>query len=522
MKSPTSSCSSICRVLRGARVTSWGALLSMVVSALLLAGPANAQPGLDDVPALAGLKQRWLDAMDNLRVPGCAVAVLQGGEIIAMEGLGMRNIDGDPVDADTGFYIASITKTYVAAAVVALAEQGLIDLDAPVSQYLPRFKLAGDSGARITVRDLLCHRAGLDSSPIVILDAYSGEITEDRYYHWLELSKPVGHVEYTNVNFTVAGRIIEAVTGESWKDHLAAKLFAPLGLERTTAYASKLYNDANTAAPMATEKGEWVECKVRKTDSTMHAAGGLGTTARDAAGWILAQRPGGGLESTGLLSPAARENMQTQQGELPSPNGQIRRITGYGLGWQVGTFRGRPYRNHGGGYVGTATLMAYLPDDDIGVAILTNSMMGGALNTIVSIDVFDRLLGETGHPDMLPQYEGRAAQMLAQNDDPGQATLGADSLSLEPKLYAGRYSSEHWGTVEITLVDNSLAATMGTMSFTFQPVSTDRFGIAAGMGGGALEFDAAFLPDDHGGIATLFLGDDEQLIRFDRVTASKQ
>ena len=112
---------------------------------------------------------------------------------------------------------------------------------------------------------------------------------------------------------------------------------------------------------MAYERETFVDSSVRKTDNTMHAAGGLGTSARDAATWILAQRAGGGLESTGLLSAEARKDMQTLQGQLPSPRGRIRHIQGYGLGWQMGTYRGRPYLNHGGGYVGAATLMAFPP-----------------------------------------------------------------------------------------------------------------------------------------------------------------
>jgi CubicO group peptidase (beta-lactamase class C family) len=177
-----------------------------VAMVMLLGGALTAAEPTD--PALRGLRERWTEAMRALRVPGLAVVVVRGDEVTHLDALGVRDPAGPkPVTPDTYFYIASCTKPYVAAAAVRLAEAGKLDLDAPVQRYLPRFQLAdADAAQKLTVRDLLTHRPGLNTFPVVFLDAFTGEITEDRYYHFLKLARPGGQVAYSNIHFTLAGR----------------------------------------------------------------------------------------------------------------------------------------------------------------------------------------------------------------------------------------------------------------------------------------------------------------------------
>lgn len=196
-------------------------------ASVLLTSLAIPVPGQETVvpEEFAPLRARWLRAMEKLDVPGVSIAAVRDGEIVYLDALGVRDDRGRPVTTETGFYIASATKPFVAMAVLTLAQQGKVDLDAAVKTYLPRFQLADDTATReVTVRDLLCHRRGLNNGAIVFLDAYTGEITEDRYYHFLaEVS--AGDVAYTNVNFTLAGKVVEAVTGKNWQDYLKEAIF---------------------------------------------------------------------------------------------------------------------------------------------------------------------------------------------------------------------------------------------------------------------------------------------------------
>ena len=326
------------------RVAPFG-LLSAIAVSLAIPGPALAAPGpgsgeevarIDEVPELDGLRERWAAAMPELGVPGCAIAVLRDRELLALDALGIRNPDGDPVDADTMFYVASCTKTFTAAALAVLAEAGRVDLDEPIQVYLPRFELRDpDMAALLTIGEALCHLPGLNSFPIVFQDAYTGQITEDRYWHWMSRVEPLGTVRYTNVHYTLAGRVLEAVEGKSWKDVLEERLFQPAGMTRTTAYASRMYSDPNVAFPMEGAPGAYTACATRKTDRTMHAAGGTGTTARDAARWLLVQLRDGEVDGRRVFSEDTALHSRELLSEI-EPSGTIRRQEGFGLAWSVG------------------------------------------------------------------------------------------------------------------------------------------------------------------------------------------
>ncbi len=482
--------------------------------------PAAAPPTIREVAEFEGLYDRWVEAMDGLGVPAFAVAVVKDGRLYALDAMGPRDTEtGAPIDGDTIFYIASITKTYLAAGIVALAEEGRIDLDAPVRSYLPLFALADEEAtSTVTVRDLLCHRPGIDSGPIVYLDAYTGQITEDRYYRWLGRVTPSGSVQYSNVHFTLLGRVIEAVTGESWKDYLQQRIFEPAGMSRTTAYASRMYGDPNAAVPLILTANGWVPSRVRKTDRTMHAAGGMGTTARDAARWIELQFGGGSIDGATVLTEASVADMHAFQSKLEEPRGRIRRREGFGLGWHRGTFRGRPYLTHGGGYVGAATHVSFLPEHGIGVVVFCNSQgPANGLIDIVSIDVYDRLLGETGHADLLPPYKERATQLRLRMLEPAASganpVVAEEGLSREPEAYVGVFTNADWGAVDVRLADRMLVGVIGDLSLTLHSTATDRFTAVATAG---LDFEGSFVVDGEGRVAAVQLGVDDEVIVFDR------
>ena len=459
------------------------ALLSLALSLPVAAARAQAPPALDprlaDVPELADLPARWTRALADLGVPGCAVAVVRGDAVLGYATLGVRNPAGDPVDLDTIFYIASITKTYTAAALAALAEDGVLDLDQVVEEYLPRFTLADEQAAwHVTVRDLLCHRPGLESFPIVFLDAYTGEITEDRYYHWLAQVEPLDEVTYSNVHFTLAGRVLEAQSGRCWQDALAERLFVPAGLTRTTAYASRMYGDANAAIPMKVAGAGFAACSTRKTDATMHAAGGMGTSARDGARWLLLQLGEGQLGGTRVFSAETARALIARQSDS-EPQGQIRRLDGFGLGWMLGTYRGRPYATHGGGYVGTAAHMSFLPEERLGVVVLANSSPGGqALCDVVSIDVYDRLLG-IEERDLLPSYVEDMREIRGERTPPESDLASSGALSLPAAAYAGRYLDPHWGTLRLEFAEGEFSAALGELALRLHGRGTDAFAAAA-------------------------------------------
>jgi CubicO group peptidase (beta-lactamase class C family) len=451
---------------------------TMSLLAALLLGSATAAEPVD--PALKGLRERWAEAMKELNIPGVAVVVVRDNRVIHLEALGVRDPDGaKPVTPDTYFYIASCTKPYLAMLAARLAEEGKLDLDAPVKRYLPRFQVAdAELTEKLTVRDLLTHRQGLNSFPIVFLDAFTGEITEDRYYHFLKEVKPTKRCEYSNLHFTLAGRVIEAVTGKNWRDALREHLFQPVGMGRTTGYASKMYADEDAAFPLEARDGGWALIANRKTDRTMHAAGGLGTTARDLGRWLRLNLNGGEIDGRQILSRRGIEPMQTLQAKAAGgPRGGDLKSEGFGLGWQIGSCKDIRVVLHGGGYPGAAAHISFLPDKRVGVAVVANTgaAAGPFVSEVAALDVYKRLLGVEGE-DILPRLKKQYGEYIARRRKDPAAPNPAEGkgLSLEPEKYAGTYENANWGTARVGVKDGKLTAVLGELAMEIKSNGADR------------------------------------------------
>jgi CubicO group peptidase (beta-lactamase class C family) len=477
-------------------------------------------PGVADVPQLAGLAERWMDALEVLDAPGFALAAVKDGSVLALDAFGVRNAAGEPATIDTCYYIASVTKTFTAMAVCVLAAEGKVDLDAPVKKVLPQLELSDtELTETLSLRDLLCHRHGISCDPIVQRDAYTGQITDEIYFELLREAEIAHQVRYDNVHFTLAGRVIEAVSGKKWQDFLAQSLFAPAGMPRTTAYASQMYGKGEHAEPMLLVDGKWVRSALRKTDRTMHAAGGMGTTARDAARWLILNTNGGRLGDRVILPEALAREYHTQQSALPQPSGRIRIEEGFALGWQTGKYRdpSRPYLFHGGGYVGAASYFCFLPNERIGVAVLSNSSPGGsAIATIVSIDVLDRLLGVKGQSDLLPSYAETAQRLRERPDNampigpnPAKAPGG---LSRPPAEYAGTYTHPVEGELEVLFERGELAAHVGDLPYVLVSTGKDEFTACVVPG---MKETGRFELDSGGKALVVTLGS----VRFERIGA---
>lgn len=458
------------------------------LSALTIIGlAAPSTHAADPVPKeFEGLRERWESAMKDLDVPGMAVVVVKDGKIVFTETLGVRDpATNAPVTPDTMFYIASCTKAYMAFAIMTLVDQGKIALDAPVKKYLPKFEIADAKlSEKLTIQDLLSHAKGLNSGPIVTMDAYTGEITEERFYRWLREVKAKGSFQYTNLHFTVLGRVVEAVTGKPWREYLEEQVFKPAGMTRTTGFASRMYGDQDCAQPCSLEGGKITASRLRKSDQTMHAAGGLGTTANDMARWMILNLGQGTIEGKKILSADRTKSMWREVSKLDSPMSRAGRTrNAYGLGWAVGTFQGKRMIEHSGGYVGASAFISFLPDEGWGVAAVVNQ--SSPMAEIAVSDVYDRLLG-TKTPDELPRMKGLAAE--ARNRISRQQTsfankpVTADRVSAPIQLIPGIYENPDWGTLTLDLADGKMRATWGGMQMILRSTAKDEFDLDSGSG----------------------------------------
>lgn len=446
----------------------WRGLALTLFVLLGIAGSARAQaPDASKVQdwksKTKALRARWEPLLVETRIPGLAVAIVAGDEVILLEAFGKRDVQKNlPADTDTLFYIASSTKSFVAMAITLLAEEGKLDLDAPVKKYLPRFQLADVKATEtITLRDLLSHRAGLNHGAISFAEAYSGQIDEEKFYRLLATATPRNAFAYSNLHFTLLGRVIQAVTGKHWRDFVGERILKPAGMKRTVCSGRALWGDGNAAT--FTDPRDWNRpILAHKTNRTMHAAGGMAASAADLATWLRLNMNAGKLSSKQVIPAAVVKKMQERQIENKSNFGPFER-TGYGLGWYTSTYKGRANIHHFGGYEGARAHVSFMPEAGLGVAVVMNTQ--GAMPEIIAADIYDQLLG-LGAPDMIEMARQRLAQDQAraqqrpQLTGPNPAEPGGLTLAVR---YAGEYQNPDWGTVSVRVDNGRMTMKIGDL-----------------------------------------------------------
>ncbi|MFG0317064.1 MAG: serine hydrolase [Planctomycetota bacterium JB042] len=458
-------------------------------------------PPADD--AWSDLSARWRDRLARHDVPGLAVAVVAADRVLHAEGFGVRDAAGGAVDPETVFYIASATKPFTAFAVALLAEDGRLSIDAPVRSALPRFALATpEATADVTILDLLSHRRGLTAHPAIVFnDAYTGQITEDRFFRLLRRSAPREEYRYNNLHFTILGRVVEAASGLHWKEFLARRVFTPLSMTRTSGNVSTFAGDPNVAVGLERRGDAWAEVALAKTDATMHAAGGLKTTVLDLARWIRLHLNGGEVDGVRIASDATMTAMTTPVVEFDGAYGPFTRDA-CASGWNVGTYDGRTMVHHFGGYVGFAAHVSFLPEHGVGVAVVANG--SGAASSavhVVACDVYDRLIGTSGGDDAWAEMEAAGARASTPPIERRPGPVAADGLMLDAAAYEGRYEHDDWGTVVVSIEGGELAARIGNLRPRFVSSALDgvRFDLFPGS-----EVDGWFVLDD----------DEEEVVAF--------
>ena len=286
--------------------------------------------------------------------PGMSIAVVRDTQVIYAKGFGWADVDAQrPVTPETIFYIASTTKSFTGLAAVLLDEQGRLDLDAPLSRYLPTAKLQAPLNPdSITLRALLSHTHGIDNDgPIVFRTAFSGEHTNDRLIALLTAHPPAktgrGYV-YGNIGYNIAALAMDATTGESWREVLQRAIFQPLGMTSTSAYVSRMPRE-RLAQPYRREPTGFARAPYNKGDANMQAAGGLVSSAVDMARWLEAHINGGVVDGRRVFPASAIAETHRRQATV-SANARGLVLNGYGFGWQIGTVGADTILTHGGGF----------------------------------------------------------------------------------------------------------------------------------------------------------------------------
>lgn len=407
---------------------------------------------IDEYAAKAG--QEW-------RVPGFAIAIVKDDKVVLAKGYGVREL-GKPevVDKDTLFAIASNSKAFTAAALATLVDDGKLKWDDPVTKYIPWFQLYDPWVSReMTVRDLLSHRSGLATFGGDLL-WYESSYSRNEIIRRIRFLKPTtsfrSRYGYQNIMFLTAGEIVPVITGKSWDDYVREKFFTPLGMSRTTTSYKKLLATANIATPHNEVDGKIRVIRYGNADNVGGAAA-VNSSVGDLAQWLRLQLGRGIWDGKKIFSAAQSREMwnpntivsgTTEQGEKFNPTVHFNL---YGLGWGLNDYQGRKVVSHGGGLDGMVSRVAMMPEENLGLVILTNSE--SVFSTVLSAKIFDVFLGVPKR-DWSADYLAR----VKRGEEAGKAAALKVEQSRVPNTepsgpllwFTGTYSGALYGDATVT------------------------------------------------------------------------
>ncbi|HEX8288429.1 MAG TPA: serine hydrolase [Pyrinomonadaceae bacterium] len=407
-------------------------------------------------------------ARRDWNIPGMAIAIVKDDKVVFAKGYGVRELGKtDKVDENTLFAIASNSKAFTTAALAILADEGKLSWDDKVIKHLPEFELADPYVTReMTVRDLVSHRSGFDTFSGDLL-WYETTYKDDDILKRLRYLKPKTSFRtsygYQNLMFIVAGKIVERVSGKTWSQFVGERILTPLGMSRTTTSVKDLKD--NYSMPHNESGGTLRVLHLGNVDGAT-AAAGLNSSVADVAKWLRLQLARGKYEGKQIFTEKQSWEMQQQNLAILISQGGAkfipsRHFYGYGLGWFLWDYHGRKVVSHGGGLDGMISETAMMPEENLGLVVLTNSET--PVNVIMQNKIFDVFVNAPKR-DWSAEYlertkAGKTAEAEAQKKlEASRVKNTKPSLSLSD--YAGTYTGPLYGDVKIAEENGKLVLRM--------------------------------------------------------------
>jgi len=452
--------------------------------------------------------------LDSWNCPAMAVAIVKDGAIIYEHGFGVLEYGKkQKTDEFTNFAIASNTKSFTSAAIAILVDEGRVSWDDKVRKYIPWFELYDPYvSENMTIRDLLCHRSGLETFSGDLIWYGTDYSREDVIRHAKYLEPKYGfreHFGYSNIMFLTAGQIIEYVTDTTWDDFLEARIFKPLGMVRTNTSITENSKLENVASCHTESEGKTVVIPYVNWDN-IGPAGSINSNVHDMSQWLIMQLNQGKFNDKTIFSEESSNNMWTAQtameisGFIKSINPSTH-LKAYGLGWTLYDYKGYLIVTHNGGYDGMISQTVLIPELNCGFVLLTNnlSMLYMAVNNQLLDYVIDGKIDSYWN-----DYFLKVDKWVEDYDkEEKQAWTDSQILDTKPsfelKDYTGTYTSDVYGDVKVSIVSGKLYLDMthtqqykGVLEHWHYDTFSVKFEKAPSLPAGSV----TFLPDKYGKI----------------------
>ena len=411
-------------------------------------------------------------ALREWQVPGLSIAIVKDGQVI-LRGYGVKEMGkNDKVDENTLFMIGSNTKAMTATALALLQEQKKLSLDDKVVKWLPDFKLKDPWVTKeLNIRDLLCHRIGMETFQgdfMYWTSSLSDKQVTEKFGKLTPMYSFRSKWGYTNAAFGVGGQVIAAVSGKSWSESLTENIFKPLGMDRTIALSKDIANATNKATAHTFDHEKQLITIPYCDIDNIAPAGSVSSSASDMSKWVMMLLNNGKVADKTIIPFNAINQTRIPHSILGNGGHPFNKVNFalYGLGWMLEDYNSKRMVSHTGGVNGFVTSVTLIPEEKLGVVILTNTDQN-SLYEAIKYEIIDAYL-------KLPyrNYSGAFAQnhnmQLNQEKSAWKKKFDTvamhNATALPLSAFAGQYTHEVYGWLKIAAANDHL-----TMTFQHHP-----------------------------------------------------
>jgi len=422
---------------------------------LNFARPSGPLAGPELAANLARIEAYAKELLGRMNVPGAGIAIVRGDEVIKSFGVGYADVEAErPATGETVFAIGSSSKAFTSFGLGQLVDDGKLEWDKPVREYMPDFRMYDDfASEEITAVDLLTHRSGLPRHDLLwYLDA---SLTREDLFQRLRYLEPTKSFrsawQYQNLMYMTAGILTERISGKSWEEYTKENIFDPLGMTSANFDVTTLPTLPDFAYGYTENEEEELEKMDYHPLPAIGPAGSINANAQDMGKWVSLHLSGGKIGDQRLISESSLSDLHRSRMFIGS-NGLFGGVThtGYALGWFTYDWNGNAILEHGGNIDGFSALVYMAPQEDIGFAILTNKN-GTEYGSYLARYALDALTGA----DDIDYYEGDNEDEDDEEDEEENKKKDKEKDKKEPfadtkaqhgnDAYAGTYLDAGYG-----------------------------------------------------------------------------
>ena len=406
-------------------------------------------------------------ALVDWNIPGVAVAIVKDGKLVIAKGYGKQSmVRNDKTDENTLFMIGSNTKAFTGTLLSWLQYDNKCSLNDKVVKWLPDFIMKDPWVTReLNLTDILCHRIGMETFQGDFMYWTSGLTRTEVIKKFGGLTPLYGFRSkwgYTNAGFLIAGECIQKISNESWESNIKNRIFVPLQMDRTRALCTEIVLQQNIAAPH-TLVFDTLKLLPYKVFDNLAPAASVSSSASDLSHWLICQLDSGRYNGKQVIPFSVIQETRRPRSIIGNSHSPFNRshFSLYGLGWDLTDYEGREIVSHTGGVNGFVTSVTLIPEENLGVVVLTNTDANSFYEALKN-EIVDAYLNlpyrnySNLYLGSYKKYSGRElAQYKAQKDTVAMHLKPASDL----KNFAGHYLNPVYGYLDITVTGDQLKMT---------------------------------------------------------------